>query len=260
MSSANRTGPAKNWPHPDLLWLALGFYTRLPVLKQADDAPLSEAALYLPVVGWMVGALSALCFHAAAQLWPQPVAAALTLTAGVLITGAFHEDGLADVCDGFGGGWSREQILAIMKDSRIGAYGAIALSLQFVLKTALLSAVPAAAVPACLLAGHSVSRLMPLLIMYRHAYARSAESKSAGAVLRPTRGQLALAAALALLPCFGLPPAGWWALAAVMPVNLGLGLYFQNRIGGYTGDCLGASQQIAETVFYLGVSASWTFT
>ncbi|MGZ5028767.1 MAG: adenosylcobinamide-GDP ribazoletransferase, partial [Methylobacter sp.] len=198
-------------------------------------------------------------FYLTDLIWPQTTSVILALIAGTLMTGALHEDGFADVCDGFGGGMNKQRILEIMKDSHIGVYGVLGLLLMLLLKISVLAAMPAANVPFVLLAGHSLSRLPPLLLMRRYEYAREHHSKASGAVYKPNFRELAFAGVIALLP-FALLPA--LLLSAIIPVLLStlfLGRYFYRRIGGYTGDCLGASQQVAETVFYLSVSALWIF-
>ncbi len=245
-------------PHPKLFLLALSFYTRLPGPKTQDYTLLPQAALYLPVIGWLVGGICAASYYLANLLWPQTTAVILALIIGIFITGAFHEDGFADVCDGFGGGWDKQQILKIMKDSQIGAYGAIGLILMLLLKINLLSAMPSASLPLHLLAGHSISRMTPLLLMYRYEYARVDNSKSSIAVFKPEKRDLIIAAILALLPFIALPPQALLAVIPILLINWQLGRYFFRHIGGYTGDCLGASQQIAETVYYLSVTAIWT--
>ncbi|MDD2659890.1 MAG: adenosylcobinamide-GDP ribazoletransferase [Methylococcales bacterium] len=239
--------------------LALSFYTRLPVLQSQDYTKLPQAVLYLPLVGWVVGSVTAACFYLADILWPQETSVILAFIIAVFLTGAFHEDGFADVCDGFGGGWGKHRILEIMKDSSIGVYGILGLLLLFLLKISLLADMLPAAAPLVLLTGNSISRLPPLLLMQRYSYARNNDSKSAGAVYQPNIQELAVAAITAFLPLILLPALCLLAIFPVLAVNWYLGRYFYRHIGGYTGDCLGASQQIAETVFYLSVSALWTF-
>ncbi len=239
--------------------LALSFYTRLPHPQALDYKQLPEAAVYLPMIGWLVGGICALVFYLADLLWPQTTAAILALTAGILLTGALHEDGFADVCDGFGGGMNKQRILEIMKDSHIGVYGFIGLLLLLLLKVSVLSAMSAAAVPLVLLAGHSISRLPPLLLMQRYGYAREQHSKASGAVYQPSFRELAFAAVTALLPLALLPILCTLTVIPVLLATVLLGHYFYRHIGGYTGDGLGASQQVAETVFYLSVSALWIF-
>ena len=245
--------------HLKLFLLALGFYTRVPCPQTLDYKQLPQATVYFPLVGWLVGGITASSFYLADMLWPQVTAVILALIVGVFLTGAFHEDGFADVCDGFGGGWGKQRILEIMKDSYIGVYGVLGLVLIFLLKISLLGSMLAAAVPVVLLAGHSISRLSPLLLMYHYNYARNNDSKAAGAVYKPNLQELAVATVIALLPLVLLPAVCLLAIIPVLGVNWCLGRYFYRYIGGYTGDCLGASQQIAETVFYLSVSALWTF-
>ena len=246
-------------PHLKLFLLALGFYTRLPCPQALDYKQLPRAAVYLPLVGWLVGGVTALSFYLADLLWPQATAVIVALITGVFLTGALHEDGFADVCDGFGGGWGKPRILEIMKDSSIGVYGVLGLLLLFLLKVSLLGGLSAGAVPWVLLAGHSMSRLPLLLLMQYYDYARNNDSKVSGAVYTPNLQELVVATALALLPLAMLPPLCVPAIIPVLAVNGYLGRYFYRHIGGFTGDCLGASQQVAETVFYLSVSALWTF-
>ncbi len=239
--------------------LALSFYTRLPCPYSKDYTELPQAALYLPLVGWLVGGIIAISFYLADLLWPQITSVILAFIMGIFLTGAFHEDGFADVCDGFGGGWSKQRILDIMKDSYIGVYGVLGLLFIFSLKISLLGSMLSVAVPLVLLAGNSISRFPPLLLMQRYNYARNNESKSAAAVYKPNSQELVVAAIIALLPMMLLPGLCVLAIIPVLGINWYLGRYFYRYIGGYTGDCLGASQQIAETVFYLSVSALWIF-
>jgi adenosylcobinamide-GDP ribazoletransferase len=242
-----------------LFLLALSFYTRIPCPPNLDYQRLPAATVYLPVIGWLVGACSGLVFWLATLLWPPSIAILLAIITGVLLTGGFHEDGFADVCDGFGGGWNKDQILTIMKDSRIGAYGALGLVLLMALKVSVLDAIPAVAIPSVLLAGHSLSRFCPLLIMHGYHYARNVSSKAGAAVYQPKLHELLFAGATALLPCVLLPVICVLAIIPIVLANSLLGRYFYRHIGGYTGDCLGASQQLAELMFYLAVSALWTF-
>ncbi|MEI6069741.1 MAG: adenosylcobinamide-GDP ribazoletransferase [Methylococcaceae bacterium] len=246
-------------PQLKQFFLALSFYTRLPGPKSQDYTKLPQATVYLPLVGWLVGGITALSFYLADLLWPQVTAVILALIVGIFLTGAFHEDGFADVCDGFGGGWGKQRILEIMKDSYIGVYGVVGLLLLFLLKISLLDSLLATAVPWVLLAGHSISRLSPLLLMQRYDYARNNDSKAAVAVYKPNGQQLLIATLTALLPLTLLPPVCALAIIPVFAVNGYVGRYFYRYIGGYTGDCLGASQQISEVVFYLSVSALWIF-
>lgn len=239
---------------------AVGFFTRLPVPGWVGHsaAALSQCARYFPAVGLLVGGIGALVYWLALHLWPQPVAVLLSMAATLYATGAFHEDGLSDTADGLGGGWDKARILAIMKDSRVGSYGVVALVLALLGKFALLSGIDAALVPAALLAGHAVSRFGATLIMATLDYARDDESsKSRPATHRPSLASLLLAAGFALLPLLLLPLAK--ALAGIVLAALAatwLAAKFQRWLGGYTGDCLGAVQQVTEVLFYLGLMAN----
>ena len=239
--------------------LALSFYTRLPMPPNLDYQELPRASMYLPLVGCLVGGLCGLTFYLAALLWSPITAAVLATIAGILLTGAFHEDGFADVCDGFGGGWDKAQVLTIMKDSRVGAYGAIGIALLFLLKVSVLADFPLAATPWVLLAGHSLSRMSPLLLMWQYDYARADDSKGAAAVYKPSARDLTFASLCAVLPLVFLPFGIVLAIIPLILATLLLGRFFYRHIGGYTGDCLGASQQVTEVVFYLGASTLWTF-
>ena len=247
-------------PNLKLFLLALGFYTRFPVPKNQDYSGLPQASVYLPLIGWLVGGSAGLCFYLADLLLPTTTAVILALIGGILLTGAFHEDGFADVCDGFGGGYGKQQILDIMKDSRIGAYGTLGLILLIALKISLLTSLSASEIPFALIAGHSTSRLQPLFVMRRYPYARTGGGKSHVALFKPGFGDLMFAAIVAFLPLLFLPDIGLLAIPVVVLSNWQLGRYFYRHIGGYTGDCLGASQQVAEVVFYLGIVGLWTYS
>jgi adenosylcobinamide-GDP ribazoletransferase len=237
------------------------FYTRLPcpAWVGCSDDQLNRSTRYFPAIGWLVGAVVAGVLAAAARLWPAPVAAVLALAAGVLLTGAFHEDGLADVADGFGGGTDRQRTLDIMKDSRVGAYAVIALVLLFGLKAAALTALAAAGLwplTAAVAFAHVLSRWSVVTIIWRGDYARADLTSKVKPIGRRISAAGMAAATVWLLPAVGLAwwrP--WWLLA--LPVALGLRLvlavWFRRRLGGYTGDCLGAAQQIIETAVLLTV-------
>jgi len=241
---------------------AVRFFTRLPVpawVGHSSDQ-LNRAARWFPAVGILVGAIGASITLAAAALWPPQIAVLLGMAATLVATGAFHEDGLADSIDGFGGGWTRADVLAIMKDSRIGSYGAIGIGLALLLKFSLLSALlgavpPAPTFVAVLIAGHSVSRFAAVTLIGFLDYARDDDSsKSKPLATRMGAGELALAALCGLAPCLFLPlPQTAVAIGLATLVTLLAARYFVKRIGGYTGDCLGATQQLAEIAFYLGL-------
>lgn len=234
---------------------ALRFFTRLPVPAWVGhaQAQLDHASRYFPLVGWIVGLLGALVTWLAAWVLPLSLAVVLGMAATILVTGAFHEDGFADSCDGFGGGWSKEQVLAIMKDSRIGSYGAIGIGLLLLTKwNALLELEEL--VLSCLVAGHALSRAAAVSLIYSLDYARDETGKAKPLAVRMGSGELALACSFGLLPLALLPwPLALQGLAAVAITTWLMARYTLRRLGGYTGDVLGATQQLAELAFYLGV-------
>ena len=144
---------------------AVRFFTRLPVpawVGHSSEA-LNRSARYFPAVGLLIGGIGALVYLGAAQLWPQAVAVLLSMAATIYATGAFHEDGLSDTVDGLGGGWEKLRILEIMKDSRVGSYGVVAMVLALLGKFLLLSSLEPALIPFALLAGHALSRFCATL-------------------------------------------------------------------------------------------------
>ncbi len=226
---------------------ALGLLTRLPGARHDGAAPLhARAARAYPLVGLLVGGLAALAYAAAAWIGlPPPAAALLAVAVAILATGALHEDGLADVADGFGGGRDRAHKLAILKDSRIGAYGVLALVLSVALQAALLAAIAApGAVAVALLAGHALSRGLLPAVMWALPPARP-EGLAGGLGRIPGRA----AAQAAVLGAGAAVLFGAWAglLAVVLALAavVWLAAVARRQIGGYTGDVLGAAQQLA---------------
>lgn len=250
----------------EYFFAALRFLTRLPVPAWVghSQAQLDHATRYFPLVGVIVGAIGAAVTELAALALPIGVAVLLGMTATVLATGGFHEDGFADSCDGFGGGWDKVQVLAIMKDSRIGSYAAIGLGLLLLSKWTTLVEIDAAFGPPLLalslVAGHAASRLASTLLIHFLDYARDDDSgKSKPLARRMGPGELAIAATCGLAPCLLLPPAdALTGLGAALLTSLIAARYFRRRIGGYTGDCLGATQQVSELAFYLGVLCAFS--
>ncbi|MBS1665560.1 MAG: adenosylcobinamide-GDP ribazoletransferase [Bacteroidetes bacterium] len=235
---------------------------RVPAGVTHDPAYLSESPKYFPVIGWIVGGFCGLAFFLFGRYVSVDVGVLASMITGFLVTGAFHEDGFADVCDGFGGGWTKEKILLIMKDSRIGAYGAIGLISILGSKFVLLRELAGFRnfIP-LLLAAHSVSRLMPVLVMQWSVYSSDPndnKSKDITARRLPS-GSLILAVLLALAPFVFF---SWHFLLVILPAVLAtflLNRYFRRWIGGYTGDCLGAIQQVTELVIYLGFLLIWRY-
>ena len=239
----------------DALIGAIRFFTRLPFPGQRghSSAALAGALRYFPVAGVVVGAFAALTYALAAAVWPKTLAVLAAIALAIYLTGALHEDGWCDMVDGFGGGASRERVLEIMRDSSIGSYGALALIVLLFGRFFALLEIDATLVAPALVAGHAVSRLCSTWVMATLDYARPL-GKASPFTHRLTHAGLALAALPALLPCLLLPRAA--ALAGLVLAGLAtlwLARLYRRRIGGYTGDCLGATQQAAELMFYLGL-------
>lgn len=270
MNRLHDSGPQRRAFRPGFLYheirlffTALQFFTRLPVPAWVGFRPawLQHCTRYYPLVGWVVGGATALVFGLAHAIWPQPVAVLLSMAAGLALTGAFHEDGFADVCDGLGGAVTRERALEIMKDSRLGTYGVAGLGLMLALKFAALNALPPAWTAAALLLAHPASRLGSAGLIWRMRYARE-EGKAKPLGRRMRDGEFMIAAVCGLLPALILAVAGplpvagiGWALAAVLAGTAWMARVLRRRLGGYTGDGLGAAQQLSELGCYLGVLA-----
>ncbi|MFO1345216.1 MAG: adenosylcobinamide-GDP ribazoletransferase [Rhodocyclaceae bacterium] len=239
---------------------AIRFFTRLPVPAWVGHSPeaLNHSARYFPLVGLVIGLIGALAFASTSFFLPKTLAVLLAIAATIYATGAFHEDGWADMVDGFGGGWTRERTLEIMKDSRIGSFGAIALVLMLLGKFVALIELDALLVAPALIAGHAFSRLCSTLLLHCLDYARE-EGKAKPLATRITLGELACATVFGCAALFLLPPA---AMACGVALALGatavLAAQIHKRLGGYTGDCLGATQQVAELAFYAGLLCRFT--
>jgi adenosylcobinamide-GDP ribazoletransferase len=249
-----------------LFQVAMAFLTRLPVpaLPNFQSSWLSQSARYFPVVGVLVGAINIGVWWLLIHWLPTAVSIGLMLAVSLLVTGAFHEDGFADACDGFGGGTTRDRVLAIMKDSRIGAYGAIGIVVMLGLKWTTLAAIPAAALPLMVIGAHMVSRWCASGLIWGMHYVRV----DADAKAKPFADGLCardwilsgVLGVMALLPWGfasdrlpGFLEARMMCTSAVAAAITGLiaAGYCRRRIGGYTGDCLGAVQQLTELAFLL---------
>lgn len=267
--------------------VALTFFTRLPVPAgiEYSEARLRGASSFAPLIGCIVGIIATLAYLLTAMVLPSSIAVLASMIATIWVTGALHEDGFADFCDGFGGGQDARQTLAIMDDSRIGAFGAIGIGLLLLLKFTALAEVAALVevemtsgstqssyhpgfvqlhsvsfVGATMFVGHAISRFLSVSFMYTHDYVRPNEDAKAKRMSsKMTVAGLGFAAFFGILPI-----ALFWALdspyviLAVIPViavRPAFGCLFTSRLGGYTGDCLGAVQQVTEVVFYVSVCA-----
>ena len=243
-----------------LFLCAVQFLTRVPTPALSGFEPdwISRSARFFPLVGLLVGGVCAAVFWGASQLWSGTLPALLAIGAGVLVTGAFHEDGLADTADGLGGGTTVAKRLTIMKDSRIGTYGALALGLTLAIKAAALATLPAGLGAWTLVAAHSAGRGASVLAMRALPYVGDAKVGK----WKPSPADLSLAEVLTAVAVAGLPlalsPDGVVGLAMLIGAILALAVSMIARrlLGGYTGDVLGAIEQVFELGFVLGVAAS----
>lgn len=243
------------------LLLAIQFLTRLPVPEvfTYTEARMAGSTAYYPLVGLLVGSISAAVFWISFLVFPHPVSVILAIAAGLLVTGAFHEDGLADTFDGIGGGLTPEASLEIMKDSRLGTYGAAVLVLALALKAVTLAALPASFLLITFPAAHGLSRLSSVLTIATSRYVRGeGKGKPVATGASPANLFIACLTGVAII-------LGWIWILPLTPLLGGLaGLcaghilmraFFEFKLKGYTGDTLGAVQQASEIGFYLGVLA-----
>ncbi len=256
-----------------LLLLAISFFSRIPVELKVDVTAnmLNQASRYFAVVGVLIGACSAFAFYLSASILPLELALLIAMFSSVLLTGAFHEDGWADVWDGFGGGWTVENKLNIMKDSRLGTYGAAALFFILMIKyQALLALIQqnithtallnermlneSLSVLSILVLGHGLSRVLATSLIADMPYV----SEDATSKVKPLAQSLSSNSYLILLSTGGLVIAltlsfsiAWKLVAILLLTRWCLKRWFTKQLGGYTGDCLGAAQQLSEVVIYL---------
>jgi len=179
----------------------------------------------------------------------------------IYVTGAFHEDGFADVCDGLGGGWTKEKILIIMKDSRLGTYGVSGLILILAVKFSALREVPNHYIPLTIIAGHSLSRFIATTLIYTHPYVRDTnDSKAKPAAKSISLSILSISAIFGILPLFFFKtPYIFLTLITCYLSKMYLGKKFKKWLGGQTGDCAGAVQQLSEVIFYLSTIILWKY-
>ncbi len=257
-----------------LLLVAIQFLTRLsvPPFKHYNPQWLHQSSRHFPAVGLLVGLLCAGVFWLGSLLFTPLVAAVLSTAFGIKLTGAFHEDGLADSCDGLGGGLTRERTLTIMKDSRLGTYGVLGLVSALLLKISLLASMPIPIAVIALIIGHTASRLLCISLLSLLPYGGEIEHAKA----KPMAQQLT--------PIQGLYSSGWLIVAIILVAlifpntmqQIGLAQWLlamilaliatdymrrllRRRLDGYTGDGLGATQQLSEIAIYIGLAASIPF-
>ncbi len=257
----------KEWQY---FLLAVGFFTRIPVPSFNDfqESDLNHASKYFPLIGILVGLIGAIAFYCTYLFLPLAIAVLTSMAATIYATGAFHEDGLADSADGLGGGWDKDKIITIMQDSRLGTYGAVALFLMLFAKFQTLNALNYILIPIALMTAHALSRLSAVWMMQSLDYVKIS-GKAKPLATQINTPSLLIANIFGLLPfftvIFALNVSGHSHLIIVkfvcftlIPVLLSW-FWWRHKIkrwlGGYTGDCLGATQQITELAFYIGALA-----
>lgn len=244
---------------------ALVFFTRLPFWRikvfRVDATYFSNVVNYWAVMGWLTGGVMAGVLWLSAQVLPYSVAVVVAMLSRLLITGALHEDGLADFFDGFGGGDSKERILAIMKDSHIGTYGVVGLIFYFLLFYLLLSHLPLPVACTVILIADPLCKFISSFIAGFLPYARTAETSKAKTVYNKMSYKAFIISCLfGLLPLILIPNIKW-LIALFFPLFVfGLLMYLmKKRISGYTGDCCGALFLLSELSFYIGITACFKF-
>ena len=246
---------------------AMMFFTRIPVpftIPYSSEI-MNRSQKYFAWVGLLVGLINAAILYLSSQLFNLEIGIVLMMITSVLLTGAFHEDGFTDMCDSFGGGYGKEKILTIMKDSRVGAYGTIGIILLFALKFFSVQALGTVDLMKTLwiiILAHTSSRFISGTMIYTHQYVTDIDaSKSKPLANKPLDRMALLVGFISVLLSFVLIP-DWRLIIAFALTYLGkiyMGWYFKKHIGGYTGDCLGAVQQVCEVLFYLGTMIVWKF-
>lgn len=241
---------------------ALAFYTRMPCPNWVDynEESLNRASAFFPLMGALVAAFSFLVFWLCLHVFSIELSLLISMIASILFTGAFHEDGFADLCDGFGGGWQQADILRIMKDSRLGTYGVTGLLLMLLIKWQVLvdiAQVSIGHVLFALLAAHCISRAVSISLMLVLPYVQEdALSKAKPIAKRWYKSDMSFVWLTGLLPLVLLP----WEVSLCIIAIVGFNFFwiykwYLKRLKGYTGDALGASQQIQEIACYLAFTA-----
>ncbi|VTU02494.1 cobalamin synthase : Adenosylcobinamide-GDP ribazoletransferase OS=Isosphaera pallida (strain ATCC 43644 / DSM 9630 / IS1B) GN=cobS PE=3 SV=1: CobS [Gemmataceae bacterium] len=243
---------------------AVQFLTRVPLpggmnRSHSDRTLLRAAVVYFPLVGGLIGAFTGGVVWAALLVWTPVVAVALGLLAEALLTGAFHEDAVADCCDAFGGGWTRDDVLRIMKDSRVGSFGALGLTLAVLLRGGCLLTIPAEEVAATAAASAAVGRWGILVLMASAAPVTNREGLAKDVGERIGWRELGFGSVLAVPAVFAFawvsPLRAAVGLVAVVVSTLAWAGYVRRRIGGVTGDCLGCGCYLGQCVFLLAATA-----
>ncbi len=243
-----------------LFMLALGFFSRIPVPASIpySEERMNQAGRYFALVGLLLGSLCALVYGLASSVLPASVAIIIMMVFSLMLTGAFHEDGLTDMADGIGGGMTLERRLTIMKDSRIGTYGASALVMALLSKYVLLSElVKFEQIATFIIVAYTLSRAVAASLIYDMPYVSDADaSKSKPLAQQQSKLELTVLLATGVLPCLILSlPVAVTLVAVIIVFRFLFKRWLLARIGGFTGDCLGAAQQLSELLIYLTLIA-----
>ena len=241
--------------------LSLQFLTRIPVRSDShyNELRMAEIPRYFPLVGALIGAAAGAVFLLAHELLSPGSALLISVAATMALTGAFHEDGLADTFDGIGGGTNKATALEIMRDSRLGTYGTLAVVVALLLKISLLAELPAHHIPTALIFGHTLSRLSSVLVLIQGRYVRDR-----GAGKPVAQGLSAKSTWVAMITAMAVTLLAWFFVGGV-PIIIATGmmlvahfllrLWIHQKIAGYTGDTLGSIQQVSELGCYAGFAA-----
>lgn len=231
---------------------AFQFLTRLPMPSVTfEEDSLSRSVKFFPLVGLAVGSGAALLQSILIVHLARPLTAFVVLTYLVLITGCLHEDGLADTADGFGGGWTKDRVLAILRDSRIGSYGAIALVLSLLARYLLLASLPMERFIAYVISAHVLCRWSSLPLSYFLPPAREQEGQGARIAKLTSFSSLLFGSALSTaIVIFALRRSSVAPLLVAPLIVLVSGWFYNKKIGGITGDCFGATNQLTEIAIY----------
>lgn len=233
---------------------AVMLFTRIPLwrLVRVEKEHYADALLYWPMVGFLTGATTWIVFWATSGILPLLPACVLAVLARLLLTGALHEDGLADFFDGFGGGRDKSSILRIMKDSHIGTYGILGLIAYFLLYVSILNSFYTSYLAGIIIGADVCSKLGTAVMINSLPYARSEEESKVKVLYRQIHlYEFAIVAAVCLIVLW-LLETPFLALIPSLLIIIGMRQYLRNKIGGYTGDCCGATVLMAELFFYLG--------
>jgi adenosylcobinamide-GDP ribazoletransferase len=237
-----------------LLLVAFQFLTRLPVPAAGELPPdaLAESARFFPIVGAIVGYGAVVIDLIVAPRAGRSASVALILIYLVVVTGGLHEDGLADAADGFGGGWTKDRVLAIMRDSHVGSFGALAIGCSLLARFAFLTSVPATGLDGVLITGQVLGRWATVPLARWLPPARDGAGQGARIAQKTSTASLVIASlCTAVIVILARGFASVWMIASACLVTALTGAYYRRRIGGITGDCLGATCQLTEGAVYL---------